>query len=63
MWLILLVMKITMTVAGNRIVVPTAAHAAALAPLRYLRIRNGTSAAPVNQNPTAVIKLIVKRQA
>lgn len=46
---------ITWTVAANRIVVPTAAHAAAMAPLKFLRIVAGTA-----QNPTRVLKLIVK---
>ncbi len=55
--------ELTVTVASNRIVVPTAAVKEALAPLRYLRIRSGTSAAPFNQNPTQLIKIIAKRMA
>lgn len=52
--------ELSVTVAANRIVVPTAAVAAALAPLRYIRVRSGTAAAPVNQSPSKPIKLIVK---
>lgn len=52
--------EISMTVSGGKIVVPTAAHAAALAPLRFLRVRSGTSAAPFNQNPTRIIRFLVK---
>ena len=46
---------ITWTVGANRMVVPTAAHAAAMAPLRYLRIVAGTG-----QNPTRIIRAILK---
>lgn len=52
--------EISVTVAAGRMVVPTAAIASALAPLRYIRIRVGTSAAPVNINPGAVVKVITK---
>lgn len=55
--------EVSITVAANRIVVPTAAIKEALAPLRYLRIRCGTSAAPVNQSPTQALKIIAKRMA
>lgn len=34
--------QISWTVAAGRVVVPTAAHAAAMAPLRYVRIVTGT---------------------
>jgi len=54
--------EITWTVAANRVVVPTAAHESAMAPLRYLRIRSGTSAAPVGQNPAKIIRLLVKNR-
>lgn len=47
--------QISWTVAAGRIVVPTAAHAAALAPLRYLRIVSATA-----QNPERELRLIVK---
>lgn len=47
--------QITLTVAQNRIIVPTAAHAAALAPLRYIRV-----VVTPAQNPTKTIKFIVK---
>lgn len=53
--------EVTMTVAENQIVVPTAAVAAALAPLRFLRIRSGTSTSPVNINPTVSLKIITKQ--
>lgn len=52
--------EVSMTVAANRVVVPTAAVAAALAPLRYIRLRAGTSVAPVNINPLSLIKIITK---
>lgn len=51
--------------AGNELVAVVAANRIVtdipeLAPLRYIRIRSGTSATPVNQNPTKEILLIVK---
>lgn len=49
--------QISWTVAAGRMVVPTAAHAAALAPLRYLRIVTATG-----QNPAREIRFIVKGQ-
>lgn len=51
--------EVSLTVAANRIVSASTA-ALKLAPLRYIRIRSGTSAAPVNQSPSKPIKLIVK---
>lgn len=47
--------QISWTVAPNRVVVPTAAHAAAMAPVRYLRIIAGTG-----QGVTREIRLICK---
>lgn len=52
--------ELTMTVAAGRVVVPTAAHQAALRPLHWLRIRVGTSGTPVNINPGVDIRLICK---
>jgi len=52
--------EVNWTVAANRVVTPTAAHAAAIAPLRFIRIRSGTAAAPTNQNPARELRLIVK---
>lgn len=52
--------EVSITVAANRIVVIGTATKAAIGALRYLRIRSGTSASPVNQNPARDIKLIVK---
>lgn len=46
---------ISWTVAANRVVVPTAAHAAAFAPLRYLRIVAGTG-----QGSATELRLLVK---
>lgn len=53
--------ELTLTVAAGRIVVPTAAHAAALAPLRFIRLRAGTASAPNDQNPSKEIRLILKQ--
>lgn len=47
--------QISWTVAANRVVVPTAAHAAAIAPLRYIRV-----VASGGQNPAREIRFIVK---
>lgn len=52
--------EISITVTANKVVVPTAAIAAALAPLRYLRIRSGTAASPVTINPGGIIKILTK---
>lgn len=52
--------ELTATVAANRVIVPTAALQSALRPLHFIRIRIGTSAAPVNINPGAEIRLICK---
>jgi hypothetical protein len=51
--------------AGNELVVTCGQNRVVtdipeLAPLRYIRMRSGTSATPVNVNPTQVIKFIVK---
>lgn len=47
--------QISWTVAGGRIVVPTAAHAEVFAALRYLRIITATA-----QNPAREFRFIVK---
>lgn len=47
--------QITWTVGAGRVVVPTAAHEAAMRPLRFIRIVAGT-----NQNPGREIRLICK---
>lgn len=52
--------EVSITVAANRVVVIGTVTKAAIGALRYIRIRSGTSAAPVNQNPTMEIRLIVK---
>ena len=52
--------EVTVTVAANRIVCIDAA-ALKLAALRYIRIRSGTAAAPVGQNPSKPLKLLVKQ--
>ncbi len=48
--------QIAITVAQNRVVVPTAAHAAALAPLRFIRF-----VATPAQNPAKELRLILKQ--
>lgn len=53
--------EVSITVAANRVVVIGTVTKAAIGALRYLRVRSGTAAAPVNQSPTRVVKLIVKR--
>ena len=52
--------ELSATVAAGRIVGFKADKASVLAPLRYLRIRSGTSASPVNINPGGVIRFLVK---
>ena len=47
--------QVSFTVAAARVVVPTAAHAAALAPLRFLRLVTGTG-----QNPAREFKILTK---
>lgn len=47
--------QISWTVAAGRVVVPTAAHAAALAPLRFLRVVAGS-----DQGSMRELKFIVK---
>lgn len=51
--------EVTVTCAANRIV-GLDATALELSSLRWIRIRSGTSASPVNQNPAKPLKLIVK---
>lgn len=52
--------EVSVTVGSNRVVVIGTATKAAIGALRYLRIRSGTAAAPVNQNPTRELKIIAK---
>lgn len=52
--------EVSVTVAAGRIVVVGTATKAAIGALRYLRIRSGTAAAPVNQNPAKEIRIITK---
>lgn len=47
--------QITWTVAANRVVVPTAAHEAAMRPLRFIRIVTGTT-----QGAARELRLLVK---
>jgi Tfp pilus tip-associated adhesin PilY1 len=47
--------QIAITVAQNRVVVPTAAHAAALAPLRFIRFVSTPA-----QNPSKTLRIITK---
>lgn len=52
--------EVSVTVAQNRIVVIGTVTKSAIGALRYLRIRSGTTSAPVNQNPARSIKIIAK---
>lgn len=52
--------ELSITVAANRVVGLRQDIQSVLAPIRYLRIRSGTSAAPVPINPGALIKFLVK---
>lgn len=52
--------EFSLTVAENRIVTLKTDEASILAPLRFLRVRLGTSGAPDTTNTQAVIKFIVK---
>lgn len=52
--------EVSLTVAGNRMVIIGTATKAAIAALRYLRIRSGTAASPVNQSPSKVIRIFTK---
>ena len=52
--------EVTVTVAGDRMVVIGTATKAAMRSLRYIRIRSGTAAAPVNQSPEREIKRVTK---
>ena len=48
--------ELVVTVAANRIVTDIPE----LSPLRFIRIRSGTSGTPVNQNPAREIRIIAK---
>lgn len=52
--------EISVTVAANRIVVVGTATKN-LGACRYLRVRCGTAAAPLNVNPTMLIRFIIKQ--
>lgn len=54
--------EVSVTVASNRVVVIGTVTKAAIGAVRYLRIRSGTAAAPVNQNPARNLRLLVKGQ-
>lgn len=49
--------ELTVTVAANRVVTDIPE----LAPLRFIRIRSGTSTTPVNQSPSKQIRIICKQ--
>lgn len=51
--------EVVITAAGNRFI-SIDANMFKIAPLRYIKLRSGTSAAPVNQTATRVITLQVK---
>jgi len=53
--------EISVTVAAGKITVLGTALKAALGALRFIRIRSGTSASPVNQSPSREIRLILKK--
>ena len=52
--------ELSITVAAGRVVVLTGDKARALSAIRYLRVRSGTSATPVNINPGGTIRFLVK---
>ncbi len=52
--------EVSVTVAANRVVVIGTVTKAAIGAIRYIRIRSGTAAAPVNQNPARNLRLLVK---
>jgi hypothetical protein len=52
--------ELTVTVAANSIVGLKADKASVLSSLRFIRIRSGTNAAPVGQNPTRELLVIAK---
>jgi hypothetical protein len=52
--------ELSVTVAGGRYVGLKSDKASVLSAVRYLRIRSGTSASPIDINPGALIRLIVK---
>lgn len=53
--------EVSVTVGANRIVVIGTVTKAAIAALRFIRVRSGTAAAPFGQNPTREIRLITKK--
>lgn len=53
--------ELSVTVAADRVVGLRRDQASVLSGIRFLRIRSGTSAAPVNQNPQRIIKVLVKQ--
>jgi len=52
--------ELSVTVAAGRVVAIVGDKKDALAPLRYVRVRSGTSGTPVNINPGGVVRFIVK---
>lgn len=52
--------EVSITVAANRVVVIGTVTKAAIGALRFIRIRSGTAASPVNQSPAKDFRLIVK---
>lgn len=52
--------EVSVTVAANRVVVLGTETKAALCACRYIRVRSGTSASPVNINPGLDIRFILK---
>lgn len=52
--------EVSVTVASNRVVVLGTVTKAALCACRYIRVRSGTSASPVNINPGINIRFLVK---
>lgn len=52
--------EVSVTVAANRVVVLGTATKAALCACRFIRLRSGTNASPVNVNPGLNLRLILK---
>lgn len=52
--------EVSVTVGANRVVVLGTATKAALCACRYIRVRSGTNATPVNINPGIEIRFLLK---
>lgn len=55
--------EVQVSAGASRVVAVTGADADALAPLRFIKIRSGTAATPVNQAAERSLRLICKASA